>query len=99
MNANGSIRIGTTVSRAVAAASASVALPTDAAGVTARTVILTATVACYVRFGAAAVEATTTDLYLLAGESANVYDVMGFTHVAGERVTGDGTLYITCVEG
>lgn len=81
---------------ATGAASASVAIPNNAAGQKARFVRVLATAACYVRLGGSGVTAAVADLYVDAGGAgALVLNVLGSTHIAAIQVAAAGLLNVT----
>lgn len=77
--------------------SASVAIPNNAAGVRARFVRVTCTVAAYVKVGPSAVAAAAGDA-LLNPEHELMLAVGGFTHIAAIQVASAGVVNVVPVE-
>lgn len=86
---------GTTVT--TSGSSASVVVPNAANGSPAKFVRIAATGACYIKFGPAAVVATTSDI-LIMGQYPEVYNVIGVAKIAYLQQTGAQTLNIIPLE-
>jgi hypothetical protein len=89
---------GTGVKVSVATASSDETLALNAAAGKAKFMRLSATTACYVRWGVGAQTAVDTDLLLQPGDAV-VVAVAGADTIAAMRVTADGVLVATPLEG
>jgi aspartate/methionine/tyrosine aminotransferase len=82
---------------ATGAASASVALPNNAAGVAPEWVRVVATAAAYVKVGPSTVTAAAGDMLVQPGDGV-LLRAKGWTHIAAIQVTAGGTVQISPVE-
>ena len=85
------------VSVTTGASSANVAIPNAADGNRARFVMITAKATAYVKFGAAGVTATSSDVLVGPGQPV-IFAVKPFTHVAHLQETGATLVNIVPVE-
>jgi hypothetical protein len=80
------------------AASATTAIPNNAAGTRARRLRLQALAPCYVRPGFSGTTCTTGDILLTASEAV-LLDVTAFTHIAHLQETAAAKFVMTPLEG
>jgi hypothetical protein len=81
------------------AASAAVAIPTDASGVVARRVRVAATSAAHVRIGTVGLSAVATDLLLQPNDAVKLTVPVGCTHIAAIQDTSAGVVNVVPLEG